>query len=133
VTATVCLWCDRTFAPRTSGGKPQHFCRPACRRALDAAGRRWIAAALADGRLSIDALRSGSPGTRALPVAAISVAPSEQAADTAAAPSDERLFELFGQILAELSVEELSALPEPVWALINYIAGPEAETDTGGV
>jgi len=68
-----------------------------------------------------------------LPVAAISVAPSEQAADTAAAPSDERLFELFGQILAELSVEELSALPEPVWALINYIAGPEAETDTGGV
>jgi hypothetical protein len=63
---TPCLWCGRRFMPRASGGKPQSFCRPACRRALDARGRRWIAAALADGRLTIGDLRNGRAATRAL-------------------------------------------------------------------
>src|SRR5690349_7973976 len=63
---TACLWCERAFTPRASGGKPQHFCRSACRRALDAAGRRWIAMALGDGQLTIDTLRNGAAATRAL-------------------------------------------------------------------
>jgi hypothetical protein len=42
------LWCGNAFLPRATGGKRQVFCRPACRRAFDAAGRRRVAAALPD-------------------------------------------------------------------------------------
>jgi hypothetical protein len=61
-----CQWCGKSFKPRSEGGKAQRFCRPACRRALDAAGRRWIAAALASGSLTIASLKGGAPATRAL-------------------------------------------------------------------
>jgi hypothetical protein len=57
-----CLWCGSRFERRNDGGKAQRFCRPACRYALDAAGRRWIAGALASGDLTSDMLRNGSPG-----------------------------------------------------------------------
>jgi len=43
MSVTKCLWCGRAFTPRATGGKAQRFCRPACRRAFDAAGRRWVA------------------------------------------------------------------------------------------
>jgi hypothetical protein len=62
----VCAWCGRAFAPGATGGKPQVFCRPACRRAFDASGRRWIAEAIAAGTLTVDALRNGYAATRAL-------------------------------------------------------------------
>jgi len=65
---STCRWCGRAFTPRKNGGKPQYFCRSSCRRALDAAGRRWIAAALADGRVTIEALHSRLTETRALPI-----------------------------------------------------------------
>src|SRR5690242_9255101 len=55
----VCLWCNDSFEPRRSGGKQQAFCRPACRRAFDVAGRRWVAEAIAAGVLTVDALKSG--------------------------------------------------------------------------
>jgi hypothetical protein len=61
-----CLWCGRGFAPRSDGGKRQLFCRPACRRGFDAAGRRWVAEAIATGVLAVDALRNGPATTRAL-------------------------------------------------------------------
>jgi hypothetical protein len=61
-----CQWCGKSFDPRSDGGKAQRFCRPACRRALDAAGRRWMAAALASGGLTIASLRDGPAATRAL-------------------------------------------------------------------
>lgn len=67
-----CAWCSRAFAPRATGGKPQVFCRPACRRSFDAAGRRWIAAAIAARTLTPDQLRNGPRTTRALPTGAIS-------------------------------------------------------------
>jgi len=91
---STCRWCGRAFTPRKNGGKPQYFCRSACRRALDAAGRRWIAAALADGCLTIDVLRTGIPETRALPIDVKAVPPASDAAET--------LLDLF------------VALPEPV-------------------
>jgi hypothetical protein len=40
--------CTRAFAPRTTGGHAQQFCRSDCRRAYDAAGRRWVARAIAN-------------------------------------------------------------------------------------
>jgi hypothetical protein len=68
----VCLWCGKGFTPRHDGGKRQVFCRPVCRRAFDAAGRRWVAEAIATGTLSLDALRDGPAATRALLPGAIS-------------------------------------------------------------
>jgi hypothetical protein len=62
----VCLWCRKPFTPRRDGGKPQVFCRPACRRDFDTAGRRWVAEALATGMLTVDALKNGPAATRAL-------------------------------------------------------------------
>jgi hypothetical protein len=60
-----CVWCGRDFTPRANGGKAQRFCRPAYRRALDAAARRFVSAAL-DGRmLTVFELRDRT--TRALP------------------------------------------------------------------
>jgi hypothetical protein len=61
-----CLWCGKGFTPRRDGGKPQVFCRPVCRRRFDAAGRRWVADAIATGALTVDALRNGAAATRAL-------------------------------------------------------------------
>src|SRR6516225_1646904 len=66
VTGTTCLWCSRTFTPRRDGGKAQRFCRETCRRSFDAAGRRWIAGAIATGMLTVDTLRNGPAATRAL-------------------------------------------------------------------
>ena len=67
----VCPWCGNRFTPRRDGGKPQVFCRPACRRDVDRAGRRWLADAIATGAVSIDALRKASVTTRALLRAAV--------------------------------------------------------------
>ena len=67
VTETMyCTWCTRTFVRRTTGGHAQRFCRPDCRRAFDAAARRWVAKAIADGTLTLDELRDGPTATRAL-------------------------------------------------------------------
>jgi hypothetical protein len=73
-----CAWCGKPFNPRTTGGKLQRFCCSRCRRALDGAGRRYIAGALANGMLTIDALRNGPAATRALVVAAISPPPLDR-------------------------------------------------------
>ena len=51
------------------------FCRSACRRAFDAAGRRWVAEAIAGGMLTVDAPRNGAAATRALLPGAISARP----------------------------------------------------------
>jgi hypothetical protein len=56
-----CFWCGRRFEPRNDGGKPQRFCSTRCRRALDAAGRRYIFDALAAGSLTVADLRRDAP------------------------------------------------------------------------
>ena len=61
-----CTWCRRYFKPRSDGGRAQRFCRPACRRAFEAASRRFVAEAMAAGTLTVDALRNGLGATRAL-------------------------------------------------------------------
>lgn len=64
---TACLWCERPFTPRSTGGRAQRFCRPRCRRSFHAAARRWVLAELAAGRVTLAAIRNGSTATRALP------------------------------------------------------------------
>ena len=75
----VCLWCSNSFEPRRSGGKQQMFCLPACRREFDVAARRWVAAAIATGVLTVDVLRNGRAPTRALVVATPSPAAPQSA------------------------------------------------------
>jgi len=41
MTAPVCPWCSLPFTPRRTGGKPQRFCRDACRRAYERELRAW--------------------------------------------------------------------------------------------
>jgi hypothetical protein len=55
-----CFWCGCGFSPRHTGGSAQRFCSPACRHALDLAGRRWVADALAEGRLTVRDLKASS-------------------------------------------------------------------------
>jgi hypothetical protein len=88
-----CVWCGRAFTPRCDGGKPQRFCSIRCRRALDAAGRRYIADALASGALTIADLRRGAP--RAVPH-------GTRRADPATAPAADPFF---AQLLDEIASE----------------------------
>ena len=59
-----CAWCNRAFTPRVTGGYAQRFCRLDCRRAYEAAARRWVTAAVAAGTQTVDALRNGAAATR---------------------------------------------------------------------
>ena len=68
------MWCGKGFALRVNGGKPQVFCRTACRRAFDAVGRRWVAEVIAASTLTLDSLRNGAAATRALLPEAVSPA-----------------------------------------------------------
>src|SRR5712675_1640877 len=52
-----CLWCSRSFEPRR-GGSRQTYCRPACRAAYHKAARLWCEREIADGRLTVQDLRS---------------------------------------------------------------------------
>jgi hypothetical protein len=67
-TTAACQWCGLRFTPRPDGGRLQRYCSPECRRAFDAAARRFVAAAITDGRLTVAALRDGNAlaATRAL-------------------------------------------------------------------
>lgn len=58
--ALACLWCTRSFEPRR-GGSRQTFCRPACRAAYHRATRQYCERAIANGRLTIEDLRTGAP------------------------------------------------------------------------
>jgi hypothetical protein len=87
--AAACTWCNSGYIPRTTGGHIQRFCRSACRRAFDAAGRRWVAEAIAGGILTLDSLRNGAVATRALLSETISPAPvSEPQKPAAVAPAE---------------------------------------------
>jgi hypothetical protein len=62
----VCYWCERQFQPRQSGGRPQRFCRPSCRRAFHAAARAWALDAIATGFMTVADLKNCLAATRAL-------------------------------------------------------------------
>jgi hypothetical protein len=52
-----CLWCDRNFTPRTTGGSAQRFCCTGHRQQFWIAARRWTMRAIEAGLLSVDCLK----------------------------------------------------------------------------
>lgn len=61
----VCLWCGSAYSLRR-GGVSQRFCSASHRTAFHTACRTWAAAAVLDGRLSLDLVRAPSRGGRDL-------------------------------------------------------------------
>ena len=61
-----CFWCGTAFAPRTSGGSPQRFCRPSCRRAFGDAARRWATVAVERGLITVATLKAAPTSARAV-------------------------------------------------------------------
>src|SRR5579862_9080092 len=47
-----CIWCQRSFRPRTTGGSKQRFCCPSCREEFFGAARAWALLALERGLVS---------------------------------------------------------------------------------
>lgn len=69
-----CLFCDRPFQARRTGGTPKKFCSPAHRNAFHTAARKWAEKAVADGRITLDDLKR-DPGACTLLPAASSLSP----------------------------------------------------------
>jgi hypothetical protein len=57
-----CLWCDRTFTPRMTGGSTQKFCCTGHRQLFWIAARRWTMRAIEAGLLSVDCLQCPEVG-----------------------------------------------------------------------
>ena len=55
-----CFWCEQPFLPRSSGGKPQRFCRSEHRQLFHSAARLWAESAVTAGLLSPAELRRRS-------------------------------------------------------------------------
>jgi hypothetical protein len=53
-----CLWCDRGFTPRTTGGSGQKFCCTGHRQRFWIAARRWTMRAIDAGLLSVDCMKA---------------------------------------------------------------------------
>src|SRR5690348_18461802 len=62
-----CLWCDRTFTPRTTGGSAQRFCCTGHRQQFWIAARRWTMRAIEAGLLSVDCLKACHTSVHAVP------------------------------------------------------------------
>src|SRR5215472_16650355 len=60
-----CLWCDRTFTPRTTGGSAQKFCCTEHRQEFWIAARRWTMRAIEVGLLSVDCLKASHTSVHA--------------------------------------------------------------------
>jgi predicted amidophosphoribosyltransferase len=54
---TICLGCSRPFEPN-SHGQPKIFCSRACQRGFTLASQRFVAAAVASGRMKLAELHS---------------------------------------------------------------------------
>jgi hypothetical protein len=60
-----CLWCDRTFTPRATGGSTQKFCCTEHRQRFWIAARRWTMRAIEVGLLSVDCLKASHTSVHA--------------------------------------------------------------------
>jgi hypothetical protein len=60
-----CLWCDRTFMPRTTGGSAKRFCCTGHRQQFWIAARRWTMRAIKAGLLSVDCLKASHTSVHA--------------------------------------------------------------------
>jgi hypothetical protein len=63
--AARCLWCNRTFTPRTTGGSTQKFCRTGHRQEFWVAARRWTMRAIEVGLLSVECLKASQTSVHA--------------------------------------------------------------------
>jgi hypothetical protein len=61
-----CLWCDRHFTPRTTGGSAQRFCCTRHRQQFWIAARRWTMRAIEAGLLSVDCLKASHASVHAV-------------------------------------------------------------------
>src|SRR5215831_9808642 len=61
-----CLWCDRPFTPRTTGGSAQKFCCTEHRQQFWIAARRWTMRAIEAGLLSVDCLKASHTSVHAV-------------------------------------------------------------------
>jgi hypothetical protein len=60
-----CLWCDRMFTPRMTGGSAQRFCCTGHRQQFWIAARRWTMRAIEVGLLSVDCLKASHTSVHA--------------------------------------------------------------------
>ena len=60
-----CLWCDRLFTPRMTGGSAQRFCCTGHRQQFWIAARRWTMRAIEAGLLSVDCLKASHTSVHA--------------------------------------------------------------------
>jgi hypothetical protein len=60
-----CLWCDRHFTPRATGGSTQKFCCTGHRQQFWIAARRWTMRAIEAGLLSVDCLKASRTSVHA--------------------------------------------------------------------
>ena len=60
-----CLWCDRIFTPRATGGSAQKFCCTGHRQQFWIAARRWTMRAIDAGLLSVDCLKASQTSVHA--------------------------------------------------------------------
>ena len=65
MSVTKCLWCDRAFTPRATGGSPTKFCSAAHRKAYHSAVRHRVEAEIVGGRLTVAQIRNGAACTLA--------------------------------------------------------------------
>src|SRR5205823_739405 len=63
--ATCCLWCDRTFTSRTTGGSSQKFCCTRHRQQFWIGARRWTMRAIEAGLYTLGRLPKGVSHERA--------------------------------------------------------------------
>ena len=62
---TRCLWCDRTFTPRATGGSAQKFCCTGHRQQFWIAARCWTMKAIDAGLLSVECLKASHASVHA--------------------------------------------------------------------
>jgi len=60
-----CLWCDRMFSLRATGGSAQKFCCTGHRQQFWIAARRWTMKAIEVGLLSVDCLKASHTSVHA--------------------------------------------------------------------
>ena len=63
--STCCLWCNRHFTPRATGGSVQKFCCTGHRQQFWIAARRWTMRAIEAGLLSVDCLKASHTSVHA--------------------------------------------------------------------
>ena len=124
---SACEWCGKPFRARR-GGSPQRFCGAACRSAFWSALRRWGERAVASGILTLDTIKNGNPAACTPLPGTISPVTEPEEGD-----KQDALLDHLGAILESLTIDELAELPETVWALLEFIAGPDFQGAIGPV